>query len=92
MASQMTKLKKLRYDLKILVIRHRRTRAWFWRTGLASLAGAGLWILIYYFASNNAGVKETLAIIVGAILMWILFLWSFLLLRKPNRLIWLRLT
>jgi hypothetical protein len=81
-----SKLEKLRSDLKVLVKRHRRTRAWFWRTGMASLAGAGLWIIIYCFASDNAGVKETLAIIVGAILMWTLFLWAFLLLRKLNRL------
>ena len=86
MTSQVAKLKKLRSELTILITRHRRTRTWFWRTGAASLTGAGLWILIYYFASNNAGVKETLAIIIGAFLMWILFLWAFLLLRKLNRL------
>jgi hypothetical protein len=32
------------------------------------------------------GVTESLAIIIGAFLMWILFLWSFFLMRKLNRL------
>jgi len=79
-------LERLRLELKTLVERHRRTRAWFWRTGISSLAAAGLWITIYIFASDNAGVKESLAIIIGAFLMWLLFLWAFFLLRKLNRL------
>ena len=79
-------LEQLRLDLKVLINRHRRTRRWFWRTGSASLAGAGLWIVIYIFAREDAGVKESLAIIVGAILMWTLFLWAFFLFRKLSRL------
>ncbi len=79
-------IEQLRSNLTALIARHRRTRVWFWRTGIASLAAAGLWILIYSFASTNVGIKETLAIIIGAILMWLLFLWSFLLLRRLNRL------
>jgi len=86
MISTPKEIEQLRSDLTVLVARHRRTRVWFWRTGIASLAAAGLWILIYSFASTNAGVKESLAIIIGAILMWLLFLWSFFLLRKLNRL------
>ncbi|MCP4603219.1 MAG: hypothetical protein GY847_22340 [Proteobacteria bacterium] len=86
MSSPVSQFEKLRSDLLVLVIRHRRTRTWFWRTGAASLAAAGLWIIIYTFAADKAGVKETLAIIVGAILMWLLFLWAFFLLRKLNRL------
>ena len=79
-------LEQLRLDLKVLINRHRRTRRWFWRTGSASLAGAGLWIVMYMVTSEDAGVKEKLATLVGAILMWILFLWAFLLFRKLNRL------
>lgn len=85
MKSNPSDLEKLRAELEALILAHKRTRKWFWRTGTSSLVAAGLWILIYYFASDNVGVKETLAIIVGAILMWILFLWAFLLLRKLNR-------
>lgn len=86
MEFSISRLEKLRSDLTMLVTRHRRTRAWFWRTGKASLVAAGLWITIYYFASDKPGVKETLAIIIGAILMWILFVWAFLLFRKLSRL------
>ncbi len=86
MPIRVTPLEQLRIDLKKLVTRHRRTRAWFWRTGTASLAAAGLWIVLYSFASDNAGVKESLAIIIGAILMWSLFIWAFFLLRKLQRL------
>ena len=78
-------LEQLRLDLKVLINRHRRTRRWFWRTGSASLAGAALWIVMYFAGSDEAGVHEKLAIIVGAILMWILFLWAFLLFRKLSR-------
>ncbi|MDJ0765125.1 MAG: LapA family protein [Myxococcota bacterium] len=86
MISQAPHPEQLRSDLTKLINKHRRTRTWFWRTGTASLVSAGLWIVIYTIASKEAGVKETLAIIVGAILMWILFLWAFFLLRKLNRL------
>lgn len=86
MDNEVKEVEQLRSDLTVLVCRHRKTRRWFWRTGAASLTGAGLWILIYTFASENAGVKESLAIIVGAFLMWLLFLWAFLILRKLNRL------
>ncbi len=84
MSSEVQNLEKVRSDLATLISRHRRTRAWFWRTGISSLVAAGLWIIIYQFASDNAGVKETLAIILGAALMWILFGWAFFLLRKLN--------
>lgn len=86
MTPESNEVGQLRSDLKTLVERHRKARRWFWRTGAASLAASGLWILIYTFASEHAGVKESLAIIVGAFLMWLLFLWAFLILRKLNRL------
>lgn len=79
-------LEQIRADLNVLIARHQRTRSWFWRTGAASLVAAGLWIVISIFASKNEGVKESLAIIIGAFLMWLLFLWAFMLLRKLNRL------
>jgi Na+/melibiose symporter-like transporter len=84
MESRVTDMEKVRSDLAVLIARHKRTRAWFWRTGIASLVAAMLWIIIYKFASENAGVRETLAILVGAVLMWILFGWAFFLLRKLN--------
>ena len=86
MKRECMEVEQLRSELTVLVAHHRKTRLWFWRTGAASLSAAGLWILIYTFASDNAGVKESLAIIVGAFLMWLLFLWAFLVLRKLNRL------
>ena len=86
MPSSATKLEQIRSDLARLIQSHRTTRVWFWRTGIAALTAAFLWILIYLLAPNNKGVTESLAIIVGAFLMWILFLWSFFLMRKLNRL------
>ena len=50
------------------------------------MAGAALWIIIYIVASEDAGVKEQLAIMIAAVLMWILFLWAFLLFRKLSKL------
>ena len=86
MSSSEQDFEKIRTELQILVARHKRTRAWFWRTGISSLAAAALWLIMYNVSSDQAGVKETLAIIVGAALMWVLFSWSFFLLRKLNRL------
>jgi Na+/melibiose symporter-like transporter len=76
----------LHSNLERLILKHRNTRAWFWRTGLASLLAAFLWIIVFAFAPDNIGVRESFAIIIGAILMWILFLWSFFLRRKLARL------
>ncbi|MCP4678267.1 MAG: LapA family protein [Deltaproteobacteria bacterium] len=86
MSFRVVQLEQIRADLNVLIARHHRTRNWFWRTGAASLVAAALWIIISIFASENRGVKESLAIIVGAFLMWLLFLWAFMLLRKLNRL------
>ncbi len=86
MSFRVVQFEQIRADLNVLIVRHHRTRNWFWRTGAASLVAAALWIIIYIFASKNAGVKESLAIIVGAFLMWLLFLWAFMLLRKLNQL------
>ena len=85
MAVPPTHLDHLRLKLMTLIHQHHRTRTWFWRTGIAALTAAGLWILIYILAGDNLGVRESMAIIVGAILMWILFLWSFFLMRKLQR-------
>ncbi|MCP4198455.1 MAG: LapA family protein [Proteobacteria bacterium] len=86
MVSRSTQLEQLQSNLALLIQTHRATRIWFWRTGAAALAAAFLWILIYLLAPDNMGVTESLAIIIGAFLMWILFLWSFFLMRKLNRL------
>jgi hypothetical protein len=86
MPSSATKQKQIQSTLATLVQTHRATRIWFWRTGIAALTAAFLWIVIYLLAPDNMGVTESLAIIVGAFLMWILFLWSFFLMRKLNRL------
>ncbi len=86
MSSNVNDFESIRTELQHLIIRHKRTRAWFWRTGISSLAAAGLWLIMYNYSPDHAGVKETLAVIVGAALMWILFSWAFFLLRKLNRL------
>ena len=86
MSSNVNDFENIRTELQHLIIRHKRTRAWFWRTGISSLAAAGLWLIMYNYSPDNASVKETLAIIVGAALMWILFFWAFLLLNKLKRL------
>ena len=86
MSSNVNEFENIRTELQTLIARHRRTRAWFWRTGVSSLAAAGLWLIMYNYSPENASVKETMAIIVGAALMWILFSWAFFLLRKLNRL------
>lgn len=86
MSSNTNEFEKTRLEMAKLIASHRRTRTWFWRTGISSLAAAGLWLIMYNSISEKARVKETLAILVGAALMWILFLWAFLLLRKLNRL------
>jgi hypothetical protein len=85
MATTPHKLPQLQAELKTLLQSHHTTNIWFRRTGAAALAAAGLWILIYLFAQDNIGVKKSLAIIVGSILMWLLFVWAFFLLRKLNR-------
>ncbi len=86
MSSNTNEFEKTRLEMAKLIATHRRTRTWFWRTGVSSLAAAGLWLIMYSAISEKARVKETLAILVGAALMWLLFLWAFLLLRKLNRL------
>jgi O-antigen/teichoic acid export membrane protein len=86
MPSRSTQQEQIQASLAALIQTHRTTRIWFWRTGAAALTAAFLWILIYLLAPDNMGVTESLAIIIGAFLMWILFLWSFLLMRKLNRL------
>jgi hypothetical protein len=86
MSSSTNEFEKTRSEMASLIASHRRTRRWFWRTGLSSLAAAGLWLIMYSSISEKARIKETLAILVGAVLMWLLFLWAFLLLRKLNRL------
>lgn len=82
MFSKVDEFEKLRKDLSLLVAKHKKTRVWFWRTGISSLMAAVLWIIMYNVASEKATVKESLAIILGAALMWILFTWAFFLLRK----------
>ena len=82
MFSKTEEFEKIRKELSTLVAKHKKTRVWFWRTGVSSLAAAALWIVMYNVASEKANVKETLAIILGAALMWILFSWAFFLLRK----------
>jgi hypothetical protein len=82
MFSKTDEFEKIRKELSMLVAKHRKTRVWFWRTGFSSLTAAVLWIVMYNAASEKANVKETLAIILGAALMWILFTWAFFLLRK----------
>ena len=82
MFSKTEEFEKIRKELSLLVVKHKKTRVWFWRTGISSLTAAGLWIVMYNVASEKANVKETLAIILGAALMWILFTWAFFLLRK----------
>jgi hypothetical protein len=88
MSSATNEFEQTRLEMAKLIASHKRTRTWFWRTGISSLAAAGLWLIMYNSISENARVKETLAILIGAALMWILFLWAFLLLRKLNRLTW----
>ena len=73
-----------RTELAGLIERHKRTRNWFRRTGIASLVAAGLWIVMYNLTSDAGTPRETLAVIVGAGLMWCLFTWAFFLLRKLN--------
>lgn len=84
MISSRDDYEKTRIELAKLIARHSRARAWFWRTGISSLVAAALWILMYNLASDTYAPKETLAVILGAALMWILFLWAFFLLRKIN--------
>jgi hypothetical protein len=86
MASELRNLEGLKKDLSFLIARHKRTRAWFWRTGISSLLAAVLWIIICNLASSPPEVKDTLAVTLGAVLMWTMFGWSFFLLRKLNRL------
>ena len=88
MSSNTNEFEQTRLEMARLIASHKRTRTWFWRTGISSLAAAGLWLIMYNSISENARIKETLAILVGAALMWMLFLWAFLLLRKLNRLTW----
>ena len=70
--------------MAILIHRDTRTRIWFRRTGISSLAAAAMWIVMYNLASDTLAPRETLAVILGAALMWILFTWAFFLLRKLN--------
>jgi hypothetical protein len=86
MSSNTNEFEQTRLEMAKLIASHRRTRTWFWRTGISSLAAAGLWLIMYSSISERARIKETLAILVGAALMWMLFLWAFLLLRKLNKL------
>ena len=86
MSLSTNEFEQTRLEMAKLIATHRRTRSWFWRTGISSLAAAGLWLIMYSSISDRARIKETLAILVGAVLMWALFLWAFFLLRKLNRL------
>ncbi len=85
MTTVASEIELIRSNISSLIEARKKARMWFWRTSISSLTAAGLWILIYVFASKNAGVKESLAIIVGAILMWVLFFWTSLLIIKLNR-------
>ncbi len=78
---------KTRQELKNLIIRHKRTRAWFWRTGASSLVAAALWIIMYNALSDQYTLTETIAVILGATLMWLLFAWAFFLFKKLNLII-----
>ncbi len=82
MISGRDSLEQQRLGLKVLIHQHRKTKRWFWRTGMASLVGACLWLATYFFASGEADIIETLAITIGAFIMWVLFLWAFWLLKK----------
>ena len=84
MISNWDDYEKTRKELATLIGKHRRARAWFWRTGISSLIAAVLWIVMYNIAADSNAPKETLAVIGGAALMWILFIWAFFLLRKLN--------
>jgi hypothetical protein len=82
MTSGRDSYEKTRQEMLRLIGRHQKTRMWFRRTGSASLVAAVLWIIMYNAMSEQAAVKETLAVILGAGLMWILFIWAFFLHRK----------
>lgn len=84
MISSRDDYEKNRIELAKLIARHGRARMWFWRTGISSLIAAALWILMYNLAADNNTFKVTIAVILGAALMWILFIWAFFLLRKIN--------
>ncbi len=85
MSTRREEYEKARTQMAHLIRRHTRTRIWFRRTGISSLAAAALWIVMYNFSSDTlVAPRETLAVILGAALMWILFTWAFFLLRKLN--------
>ncbi|MDD5308777.1 MAG: hypothetical protein PHU25_15795 [Deltaproteobacteria bacterium] len=78
-------IQTLQAELKTLVDVYRKTRVWFWRLGASSLAAAAAWILIWVKASRDVTPRSGLAIVFGSLLMWILFLWVGLVMRKLNR-------
>ena len=84
MISSWDDYEKTRKELAKLIGRHRRARIWFRRTGISSLVAAALWIVMYNLAEDSITPRETLAVMLGAALMWILFIWAFFLLRKLN--------
>ena len=84
MTMRVEEYEQTRTELARLIGRHKRTRTWFRRTGISSLIAAGLWIIMYNLASDVNAPRETLAVILGAGLMWGLFTWAFFLLRKLN--------
>lgn len=84
MTSSRDNYEKTRQELARLIGQHQKTKVWFRRTGSSALAAAGLWIVMYNAMSDKIEVKETLAVILGAGLMWLLFIWAFFLHRKLN--------
>ena len=84
MNSSLDDYESTRKELAKLIGRHKRARVWFRRTGISSLVAAGLWIIMYNLTTDSITPRETLAVMLGAALMWILFIWAFFLLRKLN--------
>jgi len=71
-----------RNELTSLIEQFKRTKAWFWRTGIAFLVASVVWLTMYSFMPKNANIVQSLALVAFGILMWILFLWAFSVSRK----------
>ena len=85
MGNRDEEIQDIQRQLKDLLELHQRTKAWFWRTGTASLAAAAAWLFMWNKASNETDLRTGLAVAVAAVLMWFLFIWAFMLLRKMSR-------
>jgi hypothetical protein len=78
-------IQSLQAELKALIELYKRTKAWFWRVGASSLAAAAVWIFLWTRVARDTTQRGGLAIALGSVVMWILFLWSGLVMRKLNR-------